>query len=231
MYPTQSITGRTGRQHFLIQGDCRDAGVIQHAALLASPKLPPLQRREIQRGNWHAAFNIIAVDPPFEETHLYAESIQSPAFVDQRLVVFYDPPRLGYAAAAALNAGWHCQFEFIWDMSSSIRAYRGEPLRGHKACSVWSASPKRMKWNIADARIDRGMNIEPGYLRSIEHIPNQSLETGQGKPVEWLSAIYSAVNIAENGIVLDKFAGRWNSGINSCDAADLQCIGIDVCVI
>ena len=181
----------------------------------------------MQRGNWQAAFNTIVIDPPYELTHLYSESIQPPAFEDQRLIVFYDPPRLGHAAAAALNAGWHCQFEFVWDMSSSIRAYRGEPLRGHKACAVWSATP-HMRWNIAESRIHRDMKIEPGYLRSIEHIPNQSLEAGHGKPIEWLAAIYTATTTHERGILLDKFAGRWNSSIRACDASGIICVGIDL---
>ena len=210
------------KQHHVIVGDSTSADAIDLASSTINARsLSAAKRRAYQRGDNESVFDVIIIDPPYNLPDLYSLSINPPS-VGQRLIVFYDPPRCGAAIHAAMLAGWCHQFEFVWDLRASIRAYPNEPLRGHKACSVFSAEP-RMKWDLSAGRIAR--DGRRGFLKSVESIANQSLDSGHGKPLEWLRAIYGVVG---GDRYIDKFVGPFLSSLVACDANGQSCAGVDV---
>ena len=165
-------------------------------------------------------WDVCVFDPPYELVELYSTAMPT-AETGKKLVVMWDFKRFAVAPAAALNAGWESQYEFIWDCVQSWYT-PNRPLQRHKAIGVFGDDPKfnTETSTIKDGK-DRGKKRTvtntrgsseytpldgAKHIATVEAFPNtaQNDSHGHGKPVSWITAIFAGIG---GDVYIDLFGG------------------------
>ena len=179
-------------------------------------------------------WDVCVFDPPYELTNLYSDAML-PSSDGKKMVVMWDFKRFAVAPAAALNAGWEPQYEFIWDCVQSWYT-PNRPLARHKAIGVFGDDPffdtdlaiindgkKREAKRVSNTR--GSMNYKPldgaKHIATVEAFPNTAENDthGHGKPMDWITAIFNGIG---GKTYLDLFGGS-GSTLIACEKTARDC--------